>query len=78
VREQSDAKFTRILVGYSVTEIILDSMAATARGVKAVSPGKARTVAWKETASRQVPAELQECLARRDLLEFLDQTKPRR
>jgi len=33
---------------------------------------------WKEMASRQAPAELQECSARRDLPEFLDQRRLRR
>ena len=60
-RDQSDARFTRILVGYSVTEIIFVSRAA-----------EARAMVGKETASGQAPAELQECSARRDLPEFLD------
>lgn len=63
---QGDAKFTRILVGYSTGETIFVSMAAEARESRAVSPMRARPVVRMEMVYRQAPAELQERLALRE------------
>ena len=73
---RSYAIFTRILVGYSAAAIIFVPTAAEALEPQPLS--LVRAVAREKAASRQAQAELQECSARRDLAEFLDQRKLRR
>ena len=70
---RSYAIFTRILVGYSAVEIIFVPQVAEA--LEAIPPSlvRARAVAREKAASRQAPTGLQECSARRDSLDFLDQ-----
>ena len=76
VANRSYATFTRILVGYSGTEIILFPKAAEALDPEPLS--LVRAVAREKAASRKAQPEVQECSARRGSPAFLDQRKLRR